>query len=253
MNRTKFQELANTELGRLFQAARARDELAFLFAILGINSGTEDAGWQPIGEMQVFAQDLLGLINGPLHQHAKVRMALLLYCHVIEANFVYDCLYNLLLTVEGREPPKVFGFLDKYKNGIPPSVSAKIADVKAKAIEQKFSDINVVFDQIIRPEIRNAFLHSDYVLFGDELRLKHRGAQYARVRFPEIMELVQKTVDWLNVFIGVLAASRRSFAKGHRITGRKSPKGHDLGSVEVLVDERGFASGFQRSDALPLW
>ncbi len=50
-----------------------------------------------------------------------------------------------------------------------------------------------------------------------------------------------------------VAASRRSFPKGHRITGRKSPGGQDLGSVEVLVDERGFATGFKPSDALPLW
>src|ERR1700693_2766657 len=50
MTRIKFQELVNTELGRLFQAARARDELAFLFAVLGINSGMEETGWQPIGD-----------------------------------------------------------------------------------------------------------------------------------------------------------------------------------------------------------
>ena len=65
----------------------------------------------------LFGQLLLGLINGPLHQHAKARTALLLYCHIIEANFIYHCLYNLLLTLEGRAPPKVFSFLDKYRNG----------------------------------------------------------------------------------------------------------------------------------------
>ena len=253
MNRAKFQETVTTELQRLFQAARARDELAFLFAVLGMDSGMEDAGWQPIGEAQAFVQDLLGLINGPLHQHAKVRTALLLYCHIIEANFIYHCLYNLLLTLEGQAPPKVFSFLDKYKNGIPPSVSVKIGEIKAKTIEHKFLDINAIFDQIVRPEIRDAFLHSDYILFEDELRLKLRGSQYARIRLPEVLELVQKTLDWFNLFMGLLAASRRSFPKGHRITGRKSPSGQNLGSVEVLVDERGFATGFQASDALPLW
>jgi hypothetical protein len=253
MNRAKFRETVSTELQRLFQAACARDELAFLFAVLGMDSGMEDAGWQPIGETQAVVQDLLGLINGPLHQHAKVRTALLLYCHIIEANFIYHCLYNLLLTLEGQAPPKVFSFLDKYRNGIPPSVSVKIAEIKAKAIEHKFLDINVIFDQIVRPEIRDAVLHSDYILFEDELRLKYLGSQYARIRLPEVMELVQKTVDWFNLFMGVVAASRRSFPKGHRITGRNSPRGQALSSVEVLVDERGFATGFQPSDALPLW
>lgn len=253
MNRAKFQETVTSELQRLFQAARARDELAFLFAVLGMDSGMEDAGWQPIGETQAFVRDLLALINGPLHQHAKARTALLLYCHIIDANFIYHCLYNLLLTVEGRAPPKVFSFLDKYRNGIPPGVSVKIGEIKAKAIEHKFLDINAIFDQIVRPEIRDAFLCSDYILFEDELRLKLRGSQYARIRLPEVLELVQKTVDWFNLFMGLLAASRRSFPKGHRITGRKSPRGQDLGAVEVLVDERGFATGYKASDALPLW
>jgi hypothetical protein len=49
MNRAKFRETVNAELQRLFQAACARDELAFLFAVLGMDSGMEDAGWQPIG------------------------------------------------------------------------------------------------------------------------------------------------------------------------------------------------------------
>src|SRR5260370_23587125 len=207
MNRAKVQETVTTELQRLFQAARARDELAFLFAVLGMDSGMEDAGWQPIGETQAFVQDLLALSNGPLPPHAKVRTGLLLYCHIIEANFIYHCLYNLLLTVEGQAPPKVFSFLDKYKNGIPPGVSVKIGEIKAKAIEHKFLDINAIFDQIVRPEIRDAFLHSDYILIEDQLRLKHRGSQYTRIRLPEVMELVQKTVDWFNFFMGPVAAS----------------------------------------------
>ena len=252
MNRSEFQKLVNSELPRLFQAAREHDELAFLFAVLGVNSEKDDAGWQPIGEAQAVVHDVLALINGPLHQHAKVRLALMLYCHIIETDFPYHCLYNLLLTVEGREPPKTFSFLDKYKSGIPPSVPDRLAAIKAKAIEHKFLGINAIFDQIVRADIRNVFVHSDYVLFGDELRLRHRD-QYASIRLAEVMELVQKTVDWFNSFMALLTASRRSFPKGRRITGRKSAGGRDLCSVEVLVDERGFATGFKTSDALPLW
>jgi hypothetical protein len=103
MNRSEFQKLINSELPRLFQAAREHDELAFLFAVLGVNSEKDDAGWQPIGEAQAVVHDVLTLINGPLLQHAKVRLALMLYCHIIETGFPYHCLYNLLLTVEGRE------------------------------------------------------------------------------------------------------------------------------------------------------
>ena len=62
----------------------------------------------------------------------KTRMALLLYCHITEANFIYHCIYNMLLTIEGQSP-KVFGFLDKYRIGVPPSVGAKLKEICARA------------------------------------------------------------------------------------------------------------------------
>jgi hypothetical protein len=252
MTRDEFKTKVDAELRGVFQAARQRDELSFLFAILGINSGMEDVGWQPINETQALTADLIGLINGPLHHHAKARMALLLYCHITEANFLYHCLYNMLLAAEGH-PPKVFNFLDKYKNGVPPSVSAKLTEIKAKAAAQKFEGINAIFSEVIRPDIRNAFFHSDYILFENELRLKHPGSQYARIPLQEVFELVQKTVEFFNGFMGLLNESRRSFPAGYKITGRRAPKGQPLSSVEVLVDERGFATGFQSSDPLPIW
>lgn len=252
MDRDEFRKVFQNEMRRLFQEARQRDELSFLFAVLGINSGSEDAGWQPIHETQALVQDLVGLINGPLHDEAKARMALLLYCHITEANFIYHCLYNLLLIVEGQ-PPKLFSFIDKYKNGVPPSVSAKVSEIKSKAERSGFSDIKNIFDEIIRPDIRNAFFHSDYIIFNGELRLKHRGSQYARIPLTDVFILVEKTMEFFNAFMKLLSEARRSFPKGHRITGRKSPDGRDLSSINVTVDENGIAIGFSTSDPLPIW
>jgi hypothetical protein len=101
--------------------------------------------------------------------------------------------------------------------------------------------------------IRNAFFHSDYILFGGELRLKHRGSQYARIPQAEVFALVEKTLDLFYTFMSLLQEARQSFPKGYRITGRKTPNGQNLSSVEVLVDESGFAIGFSGSDPLPIW
>jgi len=173
LDRGRFKKLLDSELRRLFDSARERDELSFLFAILGLNSGMEDPGWQPIQETQALVGDLVGLINSPLYEEAKARIGLLLYCHITEANFFYHCIYNLLLTVEGR-PPKLFSFLDKYRNGVPPSVSAKLTEIGNKAVAHGFNGIKPIFEEIIRPEIRNAFFHSDYILFDGELRCGFR-------------------------------------------------------------------------------
>ena len=212
----------------------------------------EDAGWQPIGETQILVRDLVGLINSPLYDDARARIALLLYCHITEANFLYHCIYNLLLSAEGQ-PPKVFNFLDKYKNGVPPSVATKLVEINAKADQLNFSGIKSIFNELVRVEIRNAFFHSDYIIVNDELRLKHRGSQYAIIPLKDVFALLEKTMDFFNSFMGALMKARRSFPPGYIITGRTSSAGTPLCSVEVLMDEQEVVCGFQSSDPLPIW
>jgi hypothetical protein len=252
MQRGEFKRLFETELRTLFERARSSDELSFLFAILGINSGEEDVGWQPINETNFLVRDLVGLINGPLYDDVKVRIALLLYCHVIEASYLYHCIYNLLLTIE-RNPPKVFNFLEKYRNGVPPAMTTKISEIISKATQNGFVGFVKIFDQIVKPDIRNAFFHSDYILFNGELRLKHRGSQIARIPYADIFQLVEKTIDFFNGFMDLLLEARRSFPKDYKITNRKTPSGQNLSSVTVLTDDNGIAIGFEGSDSLPIW
>lgn len=252
MERAEFKRLFQTETRDLFQRARNSDELSFLFAILGINSGIEDIGWQPINETNSLVTDLIGLINGPLHDDAKVRLTLLLYCHLTEASYIYHCIYNMLLTIE-RQPPKVFSFLEKYRNGIPPSVTAKIAEINSKAQQNGFLGISNIFTEIVRPDIRNAFFHSDYILFDSELRIKHRGSEYARIPYQDVFALLEKTVDFFHGVMELLVEARRSFSRGYKIAGRKALDGRNLSSVTVLTDDEGMAIGFEGSDPLPIW
>jgi len=250
LDKAEFDQLLEKEIPRLFEEARQKDELSFLFAVLGINSGMEDAGWQPIGETHALVNDLIGLINAPLHSDTKVRLMLFLYCHITEADFLYHCLYNLLLTIEGQ-PPKMFSFLDLYRNGIPPSFSKKLSEIKKKASKNGFESIESILEEIVRSDIRNAFYHSDYILFENEMRLKHNG--YQIVSFPEVIDLVDKAMSFFNFFFAQLVKARSSFQKGHKITGRKTPNGEPLSSVDVTVDDNGIAIGFSTSDPLPVW
>ncbi len=253
MTLEEFQEHTRKELEALFGKARDCDELSYLFAILGIDSGMEDLGWQPIGETHQLAQDLIGLIHSPLNDYAKTRMALFLYCHITEANFLYHTIYNMLLTIAGRSP-NVFNFLDKYKNGVPPSVNAKISEIDTLAAEVGRGGITEIFGEIFKPEIRNAFFHSDYILFNGALRLKHRGSQYQEIPIQDAFILVEKTLYFFNAFFDLLDEGRRSFPVGYRITGRKNSDGMNLSSIDVSVDEEsGVVTGFSSSDPLPLW
>ena len=90
--------------------------------------------------------------------------------------------------------------------------------------------------------------------FNDELRLKHRASEYAKIPLADVMALLEKTHDFFEGFMKSLFDARCSFPKGYKITGRKSPKGHDLSSVDVIIDEEtGVAIGFSSSDPLPIW
>lgn len=252
MERAEFRSLADQTFGSLFGKAKKNDEFAFLFAILGINSGEEDIGWQPVNETQNLISDIAGLLQGPLYDDAKLRLALLLYCHVIEASYHYHCIYNLLLTIDGQTP-LVFSFLDKYRKGIPPSLAVKIGDIGTLADKHGEVGVRMIFKQIIRPDIRNAFFHSDYIIFDGELRLKHRGSEIAKIPQATIFELLQNTIDFFQMFLNALALARKSFPKDHIIRNRKSSKGTPLASVEILFHEDGSACGFSMSDPLPMW
>src|SRR5690349_3606239 len=92
----------------LLAKAKSTDEFGYVFAILGIDSGIEDAGWQPIGETLALSQDFVALANTPLVNHTKVRLLLVTYCQILESSYLYHVIYNLLLCTEGAVPPKVF-------------------------------------------------------------------------------------------------------------------------------------------------
>jgi hypothetical protein len=154
--------------------------------------------------------------------------------------------------VDGQQP-KVFNFLDKYRKGVPPSFSTKVTELRSLADKLSFNGLSRIFDEIVRTDIRNAFFHSDYILFDGQLRLKHRGSESASIPFEDITELVGKAVDFSYSFMSLRMKALRSFPKGYRITGRKRPGWGALASVDVIVDDDGVASGFSTSDPLPLW
>lgn len=248
-----YSELVKETLDELFHKAREEDELSFLFAILGINSGVQDTGWEPISETQNVIHDIIGLINSPLQQHSKTRLALFLYSHITEANFLYHCLFNMLLTVEG-EPPRAFNFLNSYRNGIPPPVKVKINEINRKSQELECIGITTVLDEIFNAKIRNAFFHSDYILYNNELRLKHRGNQIEIIPIDDVFVLLEKTLSYYNTFFDTLMEARKSFPLGYVIEGRTNALAQPLADINVIIDEpSGMATGFSTANPMPIW
>jgi hypothetical protein len=83
----------------------------------------EDIGWQPINETLALVEDFISMTNSPLKNSAKIRLMLLMYCQITETSYIYHIIYNMLLTIDNEEPPRLFNFLDKYRGPVPPAIN----------------------------------------------------------------------------------------------------------------------------------
>jgi len=138
----------------------------------------------------------------------KARLALICYAHVLEMDFPYELVANLLRLHLGikyaldplshlNEPIK------KKLGGIKKIVGVKEAssEKKIKAIEELSAqagmpDVGAALRSIYNPVIRNAVYHSDYAIRDDSTRLlsehfqsKKTGALSPLIPFEDIVEI----------------------------------------------------------------
>lgn len=256
INMEKFIEFNKTvikEIESLFLKAKETDELAYIFSLLGLNSGIEDVGWQPINETDKLVQDFGSIANSPLNYHSKIRLLLQMYCQVTETSYIYHIIYNMLLTIDNQEPPRLFNFLDKYRGPVPPSVSVKHQSIKDLASTHNLNGLIGIFDKIYNSDIRNAVSHADYILFNDEFRLKHRGDAIKKIKLDEVYDLVNYAVIFFQTFFQISYKHKKSYKNDYVIENRKGKAGNNLSSIKVIVDKSGLLSGFQTCDPLPIW
>lgn len=248
-----FEKRVEEVLNCLFNAAKGQNEFAYVFSLLGINSGIEDVGWQPITETYSLMRDFVAIANAPFHEHTKARLLLLCYTQITEANYLYRVIYNMLLSIENEDLPKVFSFLDLYKNGMPPSVKSKVRMICEKSGKLGHKNIKDLLENIFDYGIRNAISHADYIIYKDELHLKHKGSDIRIIKLDDVFNLVQRTVIFFEVFFKVSDDHRKSYSDGYIISNRKNKRGQNLANIILKVDSKVGLMGFQQSDPLPTW
>jgi hypothetical protein len=248
-----FEKSTEETLNCLFNVAKEQNEFAYVFSLLGINSGIEDAGWQPIAETYLLMRDFVAIANAPFHKHTKARLLLLCYTQITEANYLYHVIYNMLISIENGNLPKVFSFLDLYKNGIPPSVKSKVGMICEKSEKLGHQRIKDLLENIFDYGIRNAISHADYIIYKDELRLKHKGSDIRIIKLDDVFDLVQRTIIFFEVFFKTSDTHKKSYSDGYVISNRKNEKGQNLASITLKVNPKVGLIGFQQSDPLPTW
>jgi uncharacterized surface protein with fasciclin (FAS1) repeats len=203
----RFSSLVSETLENLFNAAKSKEELSYIFALLGLDSGMEDAGWKPISETWELLRDITSLANSPLKDDTKVRLLLLLYSQITEASFLYHVIYNMILSIDNKSA-RIFNFTELYRGATPPSAKSKVSQICKKAVEIHHDNLKIILEEVFDSRIRNAISHSDYILYKDEMRLKHKGGEILSIKVNDVIFKINKAIIFFENFFTLSTLTR---------------------------------------------
>lgn len=156
--------------GQVFSSAFNRDAFAVICTVLRVG-GMQDAHWDPFEETLDALNDCDWLlVKGREERGAKcaLRVALLIYCQLVEMNAAHEILANLLRIAEGKTyvvaPFHELVIRRKKGQVIPPTAKAKVRRIRELAESLGQSALVEALDRFFDEDIRNAFSHSDYII-----------------------------------------------------------------------------------------
>ena len=165
----------------------------------------------------------------PFPRHTRARLALISYCHLIEMNFPYELLANLLrLRLGQKYSINPFSHLDravsKKKNGtkrvriILASPEKKIREIEGLSARAGLPEVGTALRSIYNQTIRNAVDHSDYAIHGERMRLLSEnflstksGMYTPLIPFEELAEITNGAFAFYSALLSLWKRSRNSF------------------------------------------
>ncbi len=235
-------------LEALFEKAKKQDEFEFVFVLMRFQ-GVQAPGWDALREADYLYQDVIGLLQSPIKDDTKVRLALLLYCHITEIDAIHLVIHNILRVING-ERYSAFPFqslVRKRKNSfldsVPPSSKAKVKFIRDFAEKLNEQDIVALLDEVYNEALRNAFFHSDYTLYDNELRshnswFDHGNNTRSQVMSGEELESqLNAAIEFFQAFMRIYIRSIKSYKENKEITGRF---GHndEVVPMRILADKK---------------
>lgn len=157
------------ELDPFFTLASEKSEFQFLLTLFRFR-GMQDAGWDPFENLEQ-AHEEFKKLNQRDGEDLTKHYALFLYGLIIEASEPYEFLANLLNVIEG-DSYIIKNFKDYTdSNGRQRSLHPldKISQLQSRAKKVKLK--LTLFDEFVDNKLRNAIFHSDYAVYGSEVRV----------------------------------------------------------------------------------
>ena len=235
-------------LNALFKRAKDRDEFEYACALLRVR-GVESAGWDPLRETGVLTSDLLGLAQAPVHPHTRVRLGLLFYCHLTEADAIYEILENMLRAIDG-DRYSAWPFQDLRRGSSPPSASRVVSALTDHAKRSRARKLAEILEWEFNADIRNAFFHSDYILYRDELRSREamfvqpNGTRSPSMNIDQLEDLFNRGLLFYQVFMETFERHIRSYDADRQLEGRFGAGGQPV-PIILLADEQRGLYGFR--------
>jgi hypothetical protein len=156
-----------------------------------------------------FLDDFKSMLEEIDNNEQEIRIKIMIYCHIMEADLPFIILWNLLRILDGQQCEAEFGIInEKGKKVICEHPSQKIAEIEKLSRRLKLR-IGESIRKFWQRDIRNAFSHSQYFLSDSSFTITRdllqipRKSVNKRAVYPyqDIDKLYSCAVSFLSAFI----------------------------------------------------
>lgn len=253
----EFFEKAERAFKGLFNAAKAKNELDFAFALEPEERGYQDVGWSSAAETFIAFDDYLDFLNSGIDTRFKFRVALSFYCHLSEASGFYEVPKKLLLVSEG-DPyfrQAFHSIVKKHRDtgkAIVPNASKVFKNLVGHAKNLGFDELAEVFQEAFDPQLRNAYAHANYILRPGEIRIKDKATNHIRIiTMPEFNQVFNKGLGFFQVLRSVLKEYMKSYIPAKILIGKLHDEPESPCKIEFLPLHNAFV--ISRADDYWRW
>ena len=149
------------------------------------------------------------------------RIKLQLYCRIMENDYPYLIIYNLLNLIDEKEIDWNFKIIKNGETKYCDTPTKKIGRIAALCKSHKF-DIGKVLENLWRADLRNSFLHSQYCLSPNGFFTNTRFYSPTASKKPskrgystkEINLIYERSGDYINIFFKMFFSLINRFKTG---------------------------------------
>ena len=246
-------ELPGYDVGRilddLLNKAKQKDEFEYASTLLRFR-GCEDPGWDPLIESNELINQMATLIQAPLADALKMRLFLFLYCHATEMYDLYGIVGNMLRVIHGERYTMIPFAGENHPSGKKAKYpSGKVERIVEWAQAVEMLEVGDLFQDMLIAEVRNAFFHSDYILYEDAFHIRRgKGVPIGnliehRVKLSWLMPRLNLGVNLALALIQVTLRHIRSYKENKVVLGRI--QGPSPVEVELTTHPKQGLAGFR--------